>query len=79
MYNFYKTSIDNEKSLKESLFNILKFIKKLLKKLTIFIITFDLLNEIKKRYERDNIVQRIIIIKVANLLKIFYNLIKKRK
>lgn len=48
IYDLYKTNIDNEKSLKELLFNVLKFIKKLLKKSITFVITSDLLNEIKK-------------------------------
>ena len=55
MYNFYKTNIDNEKFLKKSLFNTSKSIKKSLKKLTIFIITFNLLITMKEKYENDNI------------------------
>lgn len=51
MCNFYKTNIDNEKSLKESLFNAPKSVKKLLKKLTCFIITFNSLNKLKKIYK----------------------------
>ena len=50
MYDLYKTNIDNEKLLKESLSNTPKLIKKLLKKLTTFIIIFNLLIAIKKRY-----------------------------
>lgn len=56
IYNFCEINIDNEKLLKELLFNILKSIKKLLKELITFVITFNLLSEIKKKYERDNIV-----------------------
>ena len=55
IYNFYKTNIDNEKSLKELLFNILKFIEKSLKELIIFVITFDLLIAMKKEYESDDV------------------------
>ena len=56
MYNFYKINIDNEKLLKKSLFNASRFIKKSLKELTIFVITFDLLIAIKKEYKNDNII-----------------------
>ena len=56
MYNFYKTNIDNKKLLKKSLFNTLKLIKKFLKKLTILVITFNLLIKVKKEYEKDNII-----------------------
>ena len=56
MYNFFKININNENLLKKSLFNISRFIKKLLKNLTIFVITFNLLNAIKEKYKNDNIV-----------------------
>ena len=56
IYNFYKTIIDNEKLLKESLFNVLKGIEKSLKKLITFVITFDLLITMKKEYENDNVI-----------------------
>ena len=56
MYNFYKISIDNKKSLKESLFDALRFVEKFLKELTIFVITFNLLIAIKKEYKSDNII-----------------------
>ena len=48
IYNFYKINIDNEKLLKKSLFNVSRFIKKSLKKLITFIITFNLLIAMKK-------------------------------
>ena len=50
MYNFYKINIDNKELLKESLFDILKFIEKLLKELITFVAIFDLLIAIKKEY-----------------------------
>ena len=79
MYNFYKTNIDNKKSLKESLPDASRFVKKLLKELTIFVIMSDLLIAIKEKYKDDNVVQRIMIIKIVNQLKISHNLIKKKK
>ena len=56
IYNFYKINIDNEKLLKESLFDVSKFIEKSLKELIIFVITFDLLIVIKKEYENNDII-----------------------
>ena len=56
MYNFYKTNIDNKKLLKKLLFDISKFVEKSLKKLIIFIIKFNLLIAIKKKYEKNNII-----------------------
>ena len=56
IYNFYKINIDNEKFLKKSLFNVLRFIKEFLKELTILVVTFDLLIAIKKKYEGDNVI-----------------------
>ena len=56
IYDLYEINIDNEKSLKESLFNVLKLIEKSLKELITFIITFDLLIAIKKEYEKNNII-----------------------
>ena len=56
MYNFYEININNKKFLKESLFDISRFIKKSLKELTILVITFDLLIAMKKEYESDDII-----------------------
>ena len=56
IYNFYKINIDNEKFLKKSLFNVLRFIKEFLKELTILVVTFNLLIAIKKKYEGDNVI-----------------------
>lgn len=56
MYNLYKININNEKLLKESLSNTPRPIKELLKELTSFIITSNLLITIKKEYENDNII-----------------------
>ena len=56
IYNFYKINIDNEKLLKESLFDVSKFIEKSLKESIIFVITFDLLIVIKKEYENNDII-----------------------
>ena len=56
IYNLYKTNINNEKLLKESLFNISRFVEAILKKLITFVITFNLLIAIKKKYKSDNII-----------------------
>lgn len=56
IYDFYKTNINNEKLLKESLFNVLKSVEKLLKELIVFVIISDLLIEIRKKYEDDNVI-----------------------
>ena len=56
IYDFYKININNEKSLKESLFNALKLIEKSLKKSITLVATFDLLIAIKKGYENDNVI-----------------------
>ena len=56
MYNLYKININNEKLLKKSLFDILRSVEKSLKELTIFVITFDLLITMKKKYENDNMI-----------------------
>ena len=55
IYNLYKINIDNKKLLKKSLFDISKFIKKILKKSIIFIIIFNLLIMIKKN-EKNNVI-----------------------
>ena len=56
MYNFYKININNKKLLKESLFNVLKLVKKSLKELITFVVIFNLLITIKKEYENDNVI-----------------------
>ena len=56
MYNLYKININNEKSLKESLFDVLKSVKKSLKESITFVVTFDLLIAMKKEYENDNVI-----------------------
>ena len=53
MYNFYKINIDNEKLLKESLFDISKLVEKFLKESIIFVIIFNLLIAIKEKYEKN--------------------------
>ena len=56
MYSLYKINIDNKNLLKESLFNISKVVEIFLKKLIAFIITFNLLILIKKKYKKNNII-----------------------
>ena len=56
IYNLYKTNIDNKKLLKKSLFNIVKSVKEFLKELIIFVITFNSLIAMKKKYEKNDIV-----------------------
>ena len=78
MYNLYETSISNEKSLKESLFDASKPVEESLKESIIPITTSDLLIAMKEEYENDNVIQRIIMTKAVNQLKIFHDLIKER-
>ena len=78
IYDLYKTNINNEIFLKKSLFYILKIVEKFLKKLIIFIVKIDLITQIKEMYIENEIAQRIIITKIFEQKRIFYNLIKKR-
>ena len=55
MYNFYKTNIDNKESLKKSLFNVSRPVKKSLKESTTLITTFNLLIAMKKKYESNDV------------------------
>ena len=78
IYDLCETNINNEKSLKKSSFDISKFVEKLLKKSAIFVTNSKLMNEIKKKYQNNDIVQRIITAKIANQIRISYNLTKKK-
>ena len=51
-----ENGVINKKLLKESLINISRIIKKLLKELIIFVIDSNLLIRIREAYKRDNIV-----------------------
>ena len=51
----YKINTNNKKLLKESLLDILRSIKKLLKELIVFVITIDLIKRIKDAYKEDKI------------------------
>ena len=56
IYDLYETNIDNEESLKESLFDAPKPIEESLKKLITSVTTSDLLIAIKKEYEKNNVI-----------------------
>ena len=50
IYDLCEININDKKLLKELLFDILKFVEKLLKELIIFVINSELINQIKKKY-----------------------------